>query len=198
MTAHEERTDRNGTIFGPPGTAFDNRIYALTIVCGSGQPSRMWGFFFFLGFQESGNVPSFCSSLSLRPSYPDHAPEVRFATKINLGITGITYFSDDPGWFQCENCLLWKIERLQILGFFKVSLLHKRFRDFQSNLQYITRFLQRMAFWLHEILLITSPQPVRFCQGRTWMSWPRIRSVWQRLDHSNVKRILSDAQPGDH
>lgn len=57
----------------------------------------------------------FCSSLSLRPSYPDHAPEVRFATKINLGITGITcFFRDDRGRFQCENCLLWKIAPLQI------------------------------------------------------------------------------------
>ena len=72
-------TDRNGTIFGPPGTAFDNRIYALTIVCGSGQPfwgghgiehtSRVWDiqhwqcriylFVFLIEFQEPGNVPSF-------------------------------------------------------------------------------------------------------------------------------------------
>lgn len=31
-------THWNGTIFGPPGTAFDNRIYALTIICGPTYP----------------------------------------------------------------------------------------------------------------------------------------------------------------
>eukprot|EP00443_Scrippsiella_acuminata_P046517 CAMPEP_0115208458 /NCGR_PEP_ID=MMETSP0270-20121206/21237_1 /TAXON_ID=71861 /ORGANISM="Scrippsiella trochoidea, Strain CCMP3099" /LENGTH=139 /DNA_ID=CAMNT_0002622073 /DNA_START=70 /DNA_END=489 /DNA_ORIENTATION=+ len=31
-------TEWNGTIFGPLGTAFDNRIYSLSIVCGPSYP----------------------------------------------------------------------------------------------------------------------------------------------------------------
>mmetsp|Transcript_62036 Transcript_62036/g.115126 ORF Transcript_62036/g.115126 Transcript_62036/m.115126 type:complete len:139 (-) Transcript_62036:184-600(-) len=31
-------TDWNGTIFGPPGTAFENRIYSLSIKCTSTYP----------------------------------------------------------------------------------------------------------------------------------------------------------------
>jgi len=33
-------TNWNGTIVGPPGTAFDGRIYFLTIVCGEDYPTR--------------------------------------------------------------------------------------------------------------------------------------------------------------
>eukprot|EP00440_Ansanella_granifera_P054268 gb/GFBE01058823.1/.p1 GENE.gb/GFBE01058823.1/~~gb/GFBE01058823.1/.p1 ORF type:complete len:138 (+),score=33.66 gb/GFBE01058823.1/:1-414(+) len=33
-------THWNGTIFGPPGTTFDNRIYSLSITCGPAYPDR--------------------------------------------------------------------------------------------------------------------------------------------------------------
>ena len=33
-------THWNGTIFGPPGTAFENRIYSISIICGSQYPDK--------------------------------------------------------------------------------------------------------------------------------------------------------------
>ena len=33
-------TDWNGTIIGPQGTTFDNRIYMMTITCGADYPDR--------------------------------------------------------------------------------------------------------------------------------------------------------------
>mmetsp|Transcript_103765 Transcript_103765/g.293950 ORF Transcript_103765/g.293950 Transcript_103765/m.293950 type:complete len:139 (+) Transcript_103765:179-595(+) len=33
-------TNWNGTIFAPPGTAYDNRIYGLSIACGPEYPDR--------------------------------------------------------------------------------------------------------------------------------------------------------------
>mmetsp|Transcript_4098 Transcript_4098/g.11637 ORF Transcript_4098/g.11637 Transcript_4098/m.11637 type:complete len:138 (+) Transcript_4098:99-512(+) len=33
-------TEWNGTIFGPPGTAFENRIYSLAIKCGQQYPDK--------------------------------------------------------------------------------------------------------------------------------------------------------------
>ena len=33
-------THWNGTIFGPPGTAFENRIYSISITCGDKYPDK--------------------------------------------------------------------------------------------------------------------------------------------------------------
>lgn len=33
-------TNWNGTIFGPPGTAFENRIYSISITCGDRYPDK--------------------------------------------------------------------------------------------------------------------------------------------------------------
>ena len=33
-------THWNGTIFGPPGTAFENRIYSISIMCGDKYPDK--------------------------------------------------------------------------------------------------------------------------------------------------------------
>ena len=33
-------THWNGTIFGPPGTAFENRIYSISIMCGGKYPDK--------------------------------------------------------------------------------------------------------------------------------------------------------------
>ena len=52
----------------------------------------------------------------LRPSYPDHAPEVRFSTKINLGISGMSQrargslesHGKAPVLVQPITCLTWK------------------------------------------------------------------------------------------
>merc|ERR1712232_395175 len=47
-------THWNGTIFGPPGTTFENRIYCLEITCGAQYPDKPP----IVKFQTKINLPS--------------------------------------------------------------------------------------------------------------------------------------------